>query len=242
MDIGEGIALITKELEEKCDHTPDKTNWRCVLEGKTDGHLVINITRDRGIPEPIWPPPDGNKSIASVNTRATPPVWPHQAHHLIPWKQLKSEDAVIYLDASENEIYSDNNYSVNHGNNGLFMPYSADLAEWSTTENKQKLSEDLMDAVNIQLHQSRHSFTKYDGAKQAYKARVEKYLETISDDGLKHTDFCDPCKEGKDGGKFPPRENIVNAMDRASKNLEKDIEDMDIFVSRRASIWAGKAQ
>ncbi len=54
MQIGEGIALVTSELEERCDHTPDKTNWKCVLEGTTDGHLVSNITRDRGIAKPTW--------------------------------------------------------------------------------------------------------------------------------------------------------------------------------------------
>lgn len=242
MDVGEGIAKIEKELEEKCDHMPDKTNWRCKLEGQTEEHLTSNITRDRGIPEPLWPPADGNKSIDNVNTESTPPVWPNQAHHLIPWKQLKKHGASHYLHASKNKIYADNNYSVNHGNNGLFMPYSYALSEWSTTTDKQKLSEELMDKVNIQLHQSAHSFTKYEGAKEAYKIRVKKYLKYISDDGLKHTDSCDPCKENKDNDKLPPRENIVNAMDRASNNLEKDIEDMDIFVSKRASIWAGKTQ
>ena len=187
-------------------------------------------------------PANGNKSIDNVDADSSPPVWPHQAHHLVPWKQLKDEDVVIYLDAGEDEIFGDNNYSVNHGNNGLFMPYSADLSEWLTTASKQQLSEDLMDKVNIQLHQSRHSSTQYNGAKQGYKARVKSYLKTISDNGLVHADTCDPCKAAKKNDKLPPRSNIVSAMDRASSNLENDIADMDIFVSRRASIWAGKTR
>jgi len=237
MQIGEGIALVTMNLEEACDHTPDKTNWKCVLEGKTDGHLVPNINRDRGIAKPTWPL-NGDSSIKSVSS--DPAVWPSQAHHLIPWKQLKKHGAAHYLDSSKNKIWADNNYSVNHGNNGLFMPYSSDLTEWNTVSDKQKLSEELMDKVGTQLHQSRHSHTKYDGAEQGYKDRVKTYLKTISDNGLKHTDFCDSCKNKKNGNKFPPRENIVRAVDRVSMNLEKDIEDMDIFVSRRAAMWAKK--
>ena len=56
MQLTLGVAAITAELKEKCDHTPDKSNWKCVLEGKTDSHLVPNITRDKGDPEPVWPP------------------------------------------------------------------------------------------------------------------------------------------------------------------------------------------
>jgi hypothetical protein len=47
-------------------------------------------------------------------------------------------------------------------------------------------------------------------------------------------------KDYKKINKYPPRENIVRAMDRVSDNLKRDIEDMVIFVSRRAAIWAKK--
>lgn len=240
MELKEGIAAIQAELAEKCDHKPDKSNWRCVLEGKTDSHLVTNITRDRNIPEPVWPPPNGSASIKNVVAHATPPVWPHQAHHLIPWKQLRKHPASQYLDKNKNVIWGDNDYSVNHGNNGLFMPYSAGLEEWNKTTDQQKLSDDLMDIVFVQLHQSRHSAKQYEGAEQGYKARVKSYLETISDNGLKHTDLCNPCKQNKKNALLPPRETIVRAVDRASKNLEQDLKDMDIFVSKRAAIWAQK--
>jgi hypothetical protein len=238
MEVNEGIALIQAELKEKCDHTVDKTSWKCVMEGQTTNSLVPNIKRDRDVAEPTWPAPNGGRSIKDVSRGAS--IWPHQAHHLIPWQQLQDEPASRYLDSKKNAITGPNNYSVNHGNNGLFMPYSADLAEWDTTADQQELSEKLMDLVLVQLHQSRHSFTQYEGAEQGYKARVKQYLKTISDNGLTHTAMCPPCQQKQDGKKLPPRANIVSAMDRASRNLERDIGDLDIFVSRRAATWAKK--
>jgi hypothetical protein len=227
----------------KCAHTDDKPGWKCNLEGETSGHLTSNIPRDKKIPEPIWPPSNGSLTLASCKA-GNPGVWPSQAHHLIPWKQLKPHRVTSFLAEAPPEapakIWADNNYSVNHGNNGKFMPFASNLLDWGTAKDQQKVAEDLMDLVTIQLHQSRHSHTQYDGAKQGYKTRVERYLKEIADPAMKHPDNCDECKGKKNGDKWPPRAGMVAFVDKASALLEQDIDDMDIFVSQRAAIWAAK--
>ena len=242
MELNEGIAIITSLIEDtKCDHTEEKQNWKCVLEGQTADHLTSNISRDRNIAEPVWPPPTGGRSLVNCR-KGNPGIWPHQAHHLIPWQQLQKHDVTIYLAETPphraGKMWADNNYSVNHGKNGKFMPYASDLAEWAASGNPQKIAEDLMDLVSNQLHQSRHSFTQYEGADDGYKTRVNEYLRRIADHGLKHPNFCDVCKNNKKANKLPPRAAIVRFVDKASELLERDIDDMDIFVSKRAAVWA----
>jgi hypothetical protein len=244
MELNHAIAALVATIEKyECTHTDDKSGWKCNLEGATDGHLTSNIPRDKKIKEPIWPPPGGPKTLASCKA-GNPGVWPSQAHHLIPWKQLKPHRVTSYLAESPSEapakMWADNNYSVNHGNNGKFMPFASNLADWDAATDQQKVAEDLMDKVLIQLHQSRHSSTQYDGAKQGYKERVKEYLKEIADRGAKHPDQCDECKAKKNGDKWPPRAGMVAFVDKASALLEQDINDMDIFVSRRAAVWAGK--
>lgn len=232
------MALISEINKTKCDHNLDKKNWKLVLEGKTTGHLTENIPRDRGLPEPTWPPPNGVSSVKQCSSS----MYPAQAHHLIPWKTLIKHSVLIHLDHKKSRVYADNNYSVNHGNNGKFMPFATPLIEWvkATGEaEKTKVANALMDCVGIQLHQGPHSARTYDDnfVNQAYKVQVQMYLDKISDHALKHTNFCDECKAKKDADKWPPRENIVGFLDKASSLLEKDIGAGFIFVSRRAHAW-----
>lgn len=223
----------------KCSHTEDTSEWKCNLEGETSGHLVDNISRDMYGDEPTWPPPNGQATFACC-VKGNPGVWPHQAHHLIPWQQLKKHRAAHLLAKKKNHLTDDANYSVNHGNNGFFMPYASDLNEWTSLQRKQVLAEKLMNLVGIQLHQSRHSMMAYICADDGYKARVEKYLNIIHKESLRHYDVCSECKKHMSGNKWPPRKAVVRFVDKASRLLKSDIKYNRIFVSKRAAIWACK--
>ena len=95
--------------ETPCDHSAPKTGWRCVLQGKTASHLVENISRDRKIKRPTWPAPNGSNSLADVSRSKR--TWPHEAHHLIPWQQLKKHPVRQFLKKGS-KLLVDANYSV----------------------------------------------------------------------------------------------------------------------------------
>lgn len=232
MDGGEsGASLDDLVLKAKCELKEKKESWTCVLGGNSS-NLAVNITRDRKKPKPPWP--------ASMSVKdCDKDTFPSQAHHLIPHTQLAKDPVKQFLKGAK--LTGDNNYSVNHGNNGKFMPYASPLKEWvkAKGDNKQDVADELMSRVGIQLHQGPHSFTKYEGAEAGYKERVKEYLKIIRDSALKHNTEENPCEDcGGDRKKQPPRRNIVKAMDQASSLLEMDIMAGDIFVSRRAAQFA----
>ena len=224
--------------ESKCSHEDDKSAWRCVLEGKTRGGLIENLNRDRAIAEPVWPPASGDNSEKAV-TKGSPGVWPHEAHHLIPWQQFRDHPVKAYVSkkAKGSKLLADANYSVNHGNNGLFLPFVSDLKEWKNSKDKQALAERVMTKLGRQLHQGRHSSTAYGGGKKGYKARVKELLDKIKDSEISHLTACKACKDKSEKGKHPPREQITRKLDRVSGRLESEIGRNDVFVSRRAFIW-----
>jgi hypothetical protein len=235
MDGGEGAATLDDLLvKAKCELKEKKETWKCVLDGNSS-NLATNIKRDRNIPKPPLPT---SMSVKDCDKD----TFPSQAHHLIPHTQLAKDPVKQFLKKGK-KIFGDNNYSVNHGNNGKFMPYAAPLKEWDKAkgDQKQDVADELMSRVGIQLHQGPHSFTKYEGAEAAYKERVKEYLKMITNTALKHNtkeNPCDDCGAGEDREKQPPRLNIVKAMDQASSLLEMDILAGDIFVSRRAAQFA----
>lgn len=241
--IGENVfvAFVQKDKSDnKCSHEDDKTDWKCNLEGETSGHLVDNIVRDSYGDEPQWPPIAGKANIDNCSSS----TWPHQAHHLIPWQQLKKHKTSHLLSKIKNHLTYNNNYSVNHGTNGYFMPYVTDLEEWSLCKGKEKqlLAEKLMNITGIQLHQSRHSRTRYECAKEGYKVAVDTYLNKVHKESLRHYDVCSKCKDEMNKNKWPPRKAVVRYVDKVSRILLSDIKANRIFVSRRAAIWACRNQ
>ena len=218
--------------ESKCDHTEPKDGWRVVLAGKTRGHLIENLNRDRKVAEPVWPPPSGKNSIEGVIS-GSPGAWPHEAHHLVPWQQLGKHAVKAHLKKGS-KLLADANYSVNHGNNGKFLPFASDLAEWRKSKDKQALAERLMSTVGLQLHQGRHSTASFGGGKKGYKARVQELLDKIRDSELTHLKVCKECLGKKDGSKYPPRAQMTRKVDFVSKRLDTEINGGAIFVSKRA--------
>ncbi len=74
-----------------------------------------------------------------------------------------------------------------------------------------------------------------------YKARVNDYLQKIDNHGMSHyagRTACKDCKGKKLANKFPPRENTVRYVDKASELLNKDIKQQTVFVSRIAAEFA----
>lgn len=243
-EIGEGVALLVELMEQpqKCGYEPPQTQWRCKLDGDS-GSLTQNLKDHCGIVQPVTP--------ASVND-VTPRRWPSQAHHLIPWQQLRKHPVTQWLAESPpkaaGKVLKDNDYSVDHGKNGKFMPYASSLAEWpsANTDMRRKLSETVMAAAGIQLHQGPHSYKSYGVGEDGYKSRVAEYLQRIHesaidhawvDDGGKAVILCEECHAKSRNGKVPPRRNVVDFMDMASTRLEVDINTARVFVSRRAAAF-----
>jgi hypothetical protein len=230
MEAFEAFAAVLAKMDEEieCQYKPAKEPWNCVLAGDS-GHLETNIKRDRKISKPQTP-----ARLAQVNSR----VWPSQAHHLIPHVQLSGHVVTEWIEQDKGTLQYDANYSVNHGMNGKFMPYASALAEWSSasTDRKTEIANAVMKAAGIQLHQGAHSYEPYNDGQAGYKTRVEEYLEAVKDQSVSHYDpeVCEKCSQEK-SGKVPPRRNTVTMLDRASKQLDQDIRDGQIAVSRRAS-------
>jgi hypothetical protein len=226
--------------ESKCDHQQPKTGWRCVLEGKTRGGLIENLLRDRSIAEPVWPPATGSNSVEYIR-KGSPGTWPHEAHHLIPWQQLRDHSVKTYLSkrARGSKLLADANYSVNHGNNGKFLPFVSDLKEWKAAraQGKQQLAERVMNKLGLQLHQGKHSSSSFGGGKKGYKARVKELLDKVRDSEVSHLTSCKACEDKAEGKKYPPREQMTRKIDRVSERLEREIDSGDVFVSRRAYLW-----
>jgi len=160
---------------------------------------------------------------------------------LIPHLQLKDHPVSKWLKESS-FLYADTKYNVDHSNNGKWMPYASSLPEWTTTTDKKTLMFKVMRLANIQLHQSRHSSGNAYGVGEApYKQRVAEYLDKIRSNSVSHyagNPKCDDCDGEKQSGKYPPRNNTVRHVDKASSCIEKDIIECRIFVSRIAAEFA----
>ncbi len=234
-EVGEGVAVVVAAMQEpqKCQYEPANTSWKCKLAGSSES-LAKNLTDHCGILKPSTP-----TSVKDVSSTS----WPCQAHHLIPWQQLQSHPVTQWVAQSPPEVagkvLKDNDYSVDHGNNGKFMPYASSLAEWgtATTAQKRKLVEAVMGAAGIQLHQGPHSYKSYGVGESGYKTRVKEYLDRIHANSLDHIQVakCQDCQSKSQDGKVPPRRNVVTFLDKASERLEVDINLGRVFVSRRAA-------
>jgi hypothetical protein len=122
------------------------------------------------------------------------------------------------------------------------MPYGSDLAEWKSAKAKKRraLLFKLMKLSGIQVHQGPHSRkNEYGVGIMPYKARVAEYLDKIDEKGSSHFAQPKPCGDcTSNKGKYPPRDNTVSFVDRASTLIEKDINLCLIFVSRIAAEFA----
>ena len=228
----EGVAMLVELMvkETVCEHKPEAQKWVCKLDGEST-RLAGNITDHKDIPKP---------SVPARLSGVTSDSWPSQAHHLIPWQQLLKHPVTQWLAKKKQKLRGDNDYSVDHGNNGKFMPYASDLREWSgaNTDRKRAIVEAVMTAAGIQLHQGPHSYKPYGVGEDGYKTRVGEYLDAIKANSHDHFSAkppCEDCKNKADGKKLPPRRNVVRYMDGASKFIEGDIDTGKIFVSRRAA-------
>jgi hypothetical protein len=232
-EVGEGVAVVvaTMEQPQKCEYQPEDASWKCKLAGSSES-LSQNLTDHCGIIKPTTP-----ASVQDVSSSC----WPCQAHHLIPWQQLEKHAVTQWVAESPpqvaGKVLKDNDYSVDHGNNGKFMPYASSLSEWAGANQaqKRKLVEAVMGAAGIQLHQGPHSYRSYGVGEAGYKTRVKEYLDRINANSLDHQEFCPECKQKSQNDKVPPRRNVVNFLDKASERLEVDINLGKVFVSRRAA-------
>lgn len=217
----------------KCDYKPKNEKWRANLTGSGTA-LATQLEKKQAKPEA------GSESELSASK------WPSQAHHLIPHKTLNDHDASGWLNKSKSgsQLYADTKYNVDHRNNGKWMPYASSLPEWVTgatntadRASNRKLMIKVMRLAKIQMHQGRHSTkNKYGVGKMGYKERVKQYLDKIDNNGVSHytgQNACEDCIEHK--GKYPPRDNSVRYVDKASKFIEEDIKACTIFVSRIAA-------
>ncbi|MCH9687513.1 MAG: AHH domain-containing protein [Deltaproteobacteria bacterium] len=224
--------------DAKCEYKPSEVQWKCKLEGDSSA-LRDNMKTHCGILEPGKP-----TTVAGLSSIS----WPSQAHHLIPHQQLKPHPVASWLTKSpasgEARLYHDNHYSVDHGLNGKFMPYSSALSEWSSADatTRKQLSEQVMEAAGMQLHQGPHSTKGYGVGEVGYKTRVKQYLDRIHLSSVSHyaDPACDDCKGKQQDGKYPARRNVVRFVDRASGLLEVDINRGHIFVSKRAATYANQ--
>ena len=231
--VGEAVLvamLAADEKKAKCDFKPPQTKWKANLDGDADrlGGLLGKQPKK-----------------AAKEAELSSSCWPSQAHHLIPHLTLKSHPVSKWLKAGD-IIYADTRYDVDHGNNGKWMPYASSLAEWKTRANKladikanRRLMFKVMKHAKIQLHQGKHSGSQDFGVgEMPYKECVRKYLDKINRHALSHYKKkppCDDCKGKKQAGKYPPRDNMVRYVDKASSVLEDDIDACRIFVSRIAA-------
>ena len=116
-EIGEGIVELEKFMESdvKCNYKPDKEEWKANLDGSSTA-LGENLGKK--------PDAKSAKDLSGNN-------WPSQAHHLIPWKQLKAHPVAGWLsvDAKDSQIFDDTFYNVDHKNNGKWMPYASRMED-----------------------------------------------------------------------------------------------------------------
>jgi hypothetical protein len=227
-EVGENVAVLVGEMrnKEECDYKPEDTKWRCNLSGNSTA-LGSSL---------------GNKPNASRESELSSGSWPSQAHHLIPHKQLAAHQVAKWLKKGT-ILYADTRYDVDHRKNGKWMPYASGLAEWSRAgvRKKRELMFKLMGLSGIQLHQGRHSANPYGTGELGYKERVSQYLDKIRNHAVSHyvgPPACTDCSSKKDAKKYPPRDNTVRHLDRASGLIEKDIDECLIFVSRIAAEFA----
>jgi hypothetical protein len=93
----------------------------------------------------------------------------------------------------------------------------------------------IMGLAQIQMHQGPHSdLNDYGVGVIPYKKRVKQYLEKIKKISASHfagSTACGDCKSKKQANKFPPRENVVRYVDKASSLVDKDINECLIFAS-----------
>ncbi|HEY8509565.1 MAG TPA: AHH domain-containing protein [Steroidobacteraceae bacterium] len=233
MEVGEGVAIVIAFMEntKDCEYEPPNTNWKANLQGDSR-RLAENITKHMHVPKPATP-----KSAAELSSTC----WPCQAHHLIPWKQLQGHAVTQWVAQKPpkvaGKVIKDTKYDVDHGANGKFMPYASDLPEWktATAAEKDELARKVMGFAGIQLHQGRHTATKYSVGEDGYKSRVDEYLTRINKHLLNHMQVCPKCKEKTQNGRVPPLNNVVLYLDKASERIEVDINLGRIFVSRRAA-------
>jgi len=224
-EIGELIgAMVDLDEKEKCNFEPDKNKWVANLDGSS-----ARLERSLG----DKPHADNESQLSNSN-------WPSQAHHLIPHLTLIKHPVADWL-KKDKEIYDDTKYNVDHKNNGKWMPYASSLPEWEigTLLQRRALMFKIMGLAKIQLHQGKHSGSDNFGVGvKPYKARVKDYLDAINNHAISHyagEHACGDCKSKKQANKFPPRENTVCYVDKASSLLDKDITACRIFVSRIAA-------
>lgn len=230
----DGMAVLTALMlkESPCEYKPRKDNWTANLEGSGEA-LAKQL---------------GNKPNAINEASLSSTSWPSQAHHLIPHLTLKPHPVAKWLKAGDN-LFADTNYDVDHKKNGKWMPYASSLPEWKTgatkkadVESNRTLMFKVMRLAKIQMHQGKHSGSnKYGIGEAPYKERVKQYLKKIKNNAVSHytgDNPCGDCKGNKNAGKYPPRRNTVNYVDKASDCIEKDIEACKIFVSRIAAEFA----
>jgi len=228
-DIGEGIGVLLKFMEDdkKCDFKPKDNKWTANLEGSSTT-LAGNL---------------GNKPDASSEAELSVAKWPSQAHHLIPHLTLKRHPVADWLKEGK-KLFGDTKYNVDHEKNGKWMPSASSLPEWKTgtAAKKRKLMFKIMQLSKIQLHQSRHSGkNRYGIGEVPYHRRVTQYLKKIKDNATSHyagKRKCEDCIGKAQKNKYPPRENTVRYVDKASELIEKDINTCRIFVSRIAAEFA----
>ena len=227
-ELGELVAFMVElDEKEKCNYKPETNNWRANLDGSST-RLELAL---------------GNKPHANNESELSSSNWPSQAHHLIPHLTLKAH-AVADCLKKDNKIYEDTKYDVDHQNNGKWMPYASSLPEWSTgTPTQQRaLMFKIMRLAKIQMHQGPHSGkNNYGIGIKPYKKRVIDYLDAIDNHAVSHyadAHKCKDCNSKKFANKYPPRENTVQYVDKASSLLDKDNLNIEVELQNPFSYFS----
>lgn len=222
------VALPGSADDPECEYQPEDTSWSCQLDG-SDEALAQNLGK-QGMTRPAAAA--GLDAVSSTH-------WPSLAHHLIPWQQLRKHPVTQWLAQSppqgSGQLLADNDYSVDHGHNGRFIPDASALSEWAGADAtlRRRLLEAVMQAAGISLQAQAGDYAPYGVGEDGYRTRVAEYLDRVNLAALDHVNVaqCPDCSKKNQDGKVPARRNVVELMDAVSAQLDVDVATGRVFVS-----------
>ncbi|WP_157496667.1 AHH domain-containing protein [Hahella ganghwensis] len=158
-----------------------------------------------------------------------------QAHHAISGNQaLKGHDIEQWICKSKGKITKDTGYSVNNGNNGIWLPSKPkgliDGKKWGelTYDKKKEVAFKSMDAGKGQFHLGPHDIVDPEDPDgryhQSYKDRLIALLDALNDNVIAWVEGCQLCEDiDPDKGPFKPNWKINSKLDRVSAKVERDL-------------------
>ncbi len=160
-----------------------------------------------------------------------------QAHHAISGRQaLMGHDIEQWICKSKGKITKDTGYSVNNGNNGVWLPSKpknkVDGKMWGDKSldpnRKREAAFKAMDAGKGQFHAGPHNITDpadpHGNYHQSYKDRLIELLDMLNDNILAWAEGCQLCEDiDPDKGPFKPNWKVNTKLDRLSAKVNRDL-------------------